>query len=62
MIWCYVKFFDNSIIEIIKFLHKKKYLEKIMRNKEKYNELKKILANEKLKKINFYYYTMLKCS
>ena len=46
MIWCYVKFFDNSIIEIIKFLHKKKYLEKIMRNKEKYNELKKILENE----------------
>ena len=46
MIWCYVKFFDNSTIEIIKFLHKKKYLEKIMRNKEKYNELKKILENE----------------
>ena len=41
MIWCYVKFFDNSTIEIIKFLHKKKYLEKIMRNKEKIQRIKK---------------------
>ncbi len=47
IIWCYIKFFDNLIIKIIKFLYIQNYLKKIIKNSKKYEELKKILENEK---------------
>ena len=48
MIWCYVDFFDNYIIKVISFLHKKNYLKKIIRNEKHFKQIENIINNEKL--------------
>tara|TARA_B110000008_G_scaffold207679_1_gene206472 strand:- start:3477 stop:4514 length:1038 start_codon:yes stop_codon:yes gene_type:complete len=48
MLWCYLNFFDNIIITIINFLHKKNYLIKIIRNEKNRKQIENIINNEKL--------------
>jgi len=48
MLWCYLKFFDNIIIMIINFLHKKNYLIKIIRNEKNRKQIENTINNEKL--------------
>tara|TARA_B100000768_G_scaffold163465_1_gene164761 strand:- start:8606 stop:9643 length:1038 start_codon:yes stop_codon:yes gene_type:complete len=48
MLWCYLNFFDNIIITIINFLHKKNYLIKIIRNEKYRKQIENTINNEKL--------------
>ncbi len=46
MIWCYIEFFDNHIIKVLRFLYKTRYLEKVIKNEKKFKQIEKVLKSE----------------
>lgn len=44
--WCYIKVFDGIIIRLIKYLYRKGIIKKLIKDKQKYIDLKEILENE----------------